>query len=98
MPQLLRRGRPENQHGHGHDQKEFESRVIEHGVAPARGRDQPRKYRRPQRAGQIGAAGNQGERRTAAAVEPAADINIKWRVDAADPDQPHEQAVPDIER
>ena len=43
-------------------------------------------------------ARNQRERRAAPAVEPAADIDIGRRIDAADADQTDKQPVPDIKR
>ena len=61
-------------------------------------RDRARENRRPERAGEIAAARNQRQRRAAPAVEPAADIDIERRIDAAETDQADEQAVADIER
>ena len=80
------------------DDEKLESGVIQHGMPPAGIGDRAREYRRPDRAGEISAARNQGQRRTAAAVEPAADIDIGRGVDAADADQADEQTVADIKR
>ena len=77
---------------------QLKRRVIQHRIAPAGISDEPRENRRPHRAGEISAARNQSQRRAAAAVEPAADIDVTRRVDAADADQADEQAVPDIKR
>ena len=61
-------------------------------------RDDALEQRRPHRAGEIGAAGDQRQSRAAAAVEPAADINVERRIDAAEADQADEQAVADPQR
>ena len=92
------RRRPQRNDCHGHDQKEFEAREIQHCFAPAEIGDGAREDRRPERAGEIGAARNQRQRRAAPAVEPLADINIERRIDAADAEEPDEQAVADIKR
>ena len=56
-------------------------------------RDRAFEYRRPERAGEIGAARDQGQRRAAAAIEPTADVDIERRVHAADAEEPHDDYV-----
>ena len=55
------------------------------------------KIGRPDEAGEIAAARDQRQRRAAAAVEPAADIDIERRVEAGIAEQAHEQAVAEPE-
>ena len=55
------------------------------------------KIGRPDEAREIAAAGNQRQRRAAAAVEPAADIDVQRRVQPGVAEQAHEQAVAEIE-
>src|ERR1035437_8482462 len=84
--------------GQRDDDADLESWLPQHGLPPAGIGDHALEHRRPQRAGEIAAARDQRQRRTAPAVEPAADINVHWRIDAAEPDQADEQPVPDPQR
>ena len=63
--------------------------------APAEQRDAALEHRRPDRAGDILAAGDQRQCRAAAAIEPAADIDVARGVDAAIAEQADEQPVAD---
>ena len=84
--------------GTGHDDEELEHRVVQHRVPPAGIRDRALENRRPDRPGEEAAARNQRQRRAAPPVEPAADINVERRIDAAEAEQADEQAVTDVER
>ena len=68
-----------------------------HGLPPAEHRDDALEDRRPHRAGEIGAARDQRERRAAPAIEPAAHIDVERRVDAAIAEKADEQPVAEIE-
>ena len=71
--------------------------VGHHRGAPSEIGDRALEDRRPDRAGEIEPAREQRERRAAAAVEPAADIDIERRVEAGGAEQADEQAVAEIE-
>ena len=73
------------------------TREADHGPAPAEIRDRALEDGRPDEAREIAAAGNQRQRRAAAAVEPAADIDEQRRVQPGVAEQAHEQAVAEIE-
>ena len=73
------------------------TREADHGPAPAEHRDRALEDGRPDEAGEIAAARDQRQRRAAAAVEPAADIDEQRRVQSGVAEQAHEQAVADIE-
>ena len=75
----------------------LQDREADHGPAPAEVRDRTLEDGRPDEAGEIAAAGNQRQRRAAAAVEPAADIDEQRRVQSGVAEQAHEQAVADVE-
>ena len=91
-------GSRKNHSASGTIEHAFDQRVPQHGLAPAERGDGALEHRRPHRAGEIGAARDQRQRRAAPAVEPAADIDVERRVDAAEPDQADEQPVPDPQR
>ena len=76
----------------GHEQA-----IDQHGGLPAEMGDRALEDRRPDRAGEIEPAREQRERRAAAAVEPAADIDIERRVEAGIAEQSDEHAVAEIE-
>ena len=78
---------------HGGD----EHAIGDHGRLPAEVGDRALEDRRPDRAGEIEPARQQRERRAAAAIEPAADIDIERRVEPGIAEQPDEQAVAEIE-
>ena len=80
------------------DDDDLGDRVPQHRLPPAEGGDGALEHRRPHRAGEIAAARDQRQRRAAPAVEPAADIDVHRRIDAAEPDQADEQSVPDPQR
>ena len=75
------------------DHDEDRGREDQHGFAPTELGDAALEQRRPDRAGNVLTAGDQGERGASMAVEPAADIDVAWGVDAADAEQADEQAV-----
>src|SRR6185437_12177041 len=89
----LRRMREKYGNQRNNDQA-LEQSVPQHRLAPADIGDGTLEDRWPQRAREIVAARNQRQRRSASAVEPAADINVERRVDAAEPDHADEQPVP----
>ena len=74
-----------------------EHAVGHHRGAPAVIGDRALEDRRPHRAGEIEPARDQRQRRAAAAVEPAADIDIERRIEAGIAEQADEQAVTEIE-
>ena len=80
-----------------HDQHRLQHRKRDHGPAPAEVRDRAFENRRPDETRQIAAARNQRQRRAAASVEPAADIDVQRRVQPGVAEQAHEQAVTEIE-
>ncbi len=80
-----------------HHDGSLEQAEIEHGLPPAAVGDGALEHRRPDRAGRIGAARDQCQRRAAAAVEPAADIDVGRRVHGADAEEAHEQALAQVE-
>ena len=82
----------------GHDHHNQERSVQQHGRAPAEGGHGAFEQRRPQCAREIAAARNQRQRRTAAAVEPVADVDVHRRIDGADAEQPYEERMADPER
>ena len=92
---LRRRAQEDRRQRDDHD--DLEQAVIEHGLPPAGIGDGALEDRRPDRAGDVAAARNQRQRRAAAAIEPAADIDVERRVHAADAEKSHEQALADIE-
>ena len=81
-----------------HDNDHLGQRVPQHRLPPAEVEYRALEYRRPQCAGQIAAARDQRQRRTAPAIEPAADIDVERCIDAAEADQADEQPVSDPER
>ncbi len=83
--------------GERHDHDQLQDREADHGPAPAEHRDRALEDGRPDEAGEIAAARDQRQRRAAASVEPAADIDEQRRVHSGVAEQPHEQAVADIE-
>ena len=96
---MRRRRRLLQKHRRGrHNDEKLKRGIIQHRMAPAGIGDHAREDRRPQRAGEISTARNQRQSRSAPAVEPAADIDVGRRIDAADADQADKQAVPDIKR
>ena len=84
--------------GKRHDDNDLGAGVPQHRLPPAEIGDRLLEYGRPHRAGEIGAARDQRQRRTAPSVEPAADINVQGSIDAADPDQADKQSVADPQR
>ena len=84
--------------GERHHDGDLEYRVEQHRLAPAHARYRCREDERPHRAGEIASARDQRQRRAAAAIEPAADIDVHRCVDAAEAQQADEQAVPDQQR
>src|SRR6516225_7097247 len=85
----------EVQRGHRHNDNDLGKRIPQHRLPPAERRDHAFKQRRPQRAGQVAAARNQGQCRAAPAIEPAADIYVHRRINAAEPVQADEKSMPD---
>ena len=93
--QLRRRAQEGNGQRHHYD--DFDEPIIKHGLPPARVRDRALEDRRPDRPREVAAARDQRERRAAAAVEPAAHIDIERRVHAADAEETHEQRLAEVE-
>ncbi len=83
--------------GERHDHRELEDGEADHGPLPAEMRDRALEDRRPDEAREIAAARDQRQRRAAAAVEPAADIDEQRRVQPGIAEQAHEQAVAELE-
>ena len=81
-------GRIDDQHDAGKSQ---------HGGLPAEFGDAALEHRRPDDAGDILAGRDQGDRRAAPAVEPAADIDQERRIDAAVAQESDHQPLADIE-
>ena len=71
--------------------------VSPHGLSPAYRGNDALEDRRPHRARDINAAGDQRQRRPAVAVEPLADVDVERRINAAIADETDEQAVADQE-
>ena len=95
-PQRQLRRRAQKHRRQRDDHHNLEQAIVEHGLTPAGVRDGALENRRPERTGDIGAARNQRERRAAAAVKPAADIDVERRVHAADAKKAYEQALANI--
>ncbi len=95
MQHLRRTG--EKERGQRNDDDNLQHAIGEHGVAPAHIGNGALEERGPDRAGEIAAARDQGERGAAPAIEPPTDINVERRVHAADAEEAHEQALPGIE-
>ncbi len=68
-----------------------------HGLPPAVDGNHALEDGRPDRPGDVLAAGDQRERRAAPHLEPAGDIDVERRVDGGVAEQAHEQAMADIE-
>ena len=68
-----------------------------HRLAPAEMRDDGLEDRGPDRAGHVGAARDERERRAAVAIKPLAYIHIEGGIHAADAKNPHEQPLAEIE-
>src|SRR3974390_121040 len=86
---------PEVQRGQRQNDNYLGEPIPQHRLPPAERRDGTFKQWRPQRAGEIAAARNQRQRRAAPAIEPAADIYVHRRINAAEPDQADEKSMPD---
>src|SRR6185437_9706062 len=74
---------------------DFEGRVPQHGLAPSDHGNGALEHRWPHRARKVTAAGDQGERGTAPSVEPAADVDVHRRIDAAEADHSDKHTVTD---
>ena len=89
--------RPQKDDRQRHDDGELQDRKADHRPAPAEIRDRALEDRRPDESREIAAARNQRERRAAAPVEPAADIDEQRRIEPGVAEHAHEQAVAEIE-
>ncbi len=92
-----RRCGSQDQDGDRHDQERSQYAVAHHGLLPAVGGDRALEQEWPRGAGHVLAAGDQGQRGAAAALEPARDIDVERGVDGAVAEQPDEKPVPNVE-
>ena len=89
---------PEHDRGGRHDQRDLERGKISIVSRQPNAAMPLREDRRPDRAGDDWPLRDQRQRRAAAPVEPARDIDVERRVDAGIAEQADKHAVPDIER
>ncbi len=87
----------EKQRGKRQDHENLDDAIDQHGIAPAPPCNSVFENDGPQKAGDIVAAGKQGERGSAPAVKPVADIDIQRGVETRNAEQADEHAMADIQ-